>query len=186
MFEALAPEVMTGRFAEGVLIPRGFHDRPTAAALMRLLGDELDPKARRGRLFAEAVLRALALDLAGSAWSAPVTVRRSRQRADRRVDRAVEFIESDFMRELSLPQIAAAAGLSPSQLTTLMRERTGRTPWVYVLDTRLRHAARLLASTDMPIALVAYEAGFADQSHLTRLCRARLGRTPRQIRLGQS
>jgi AraC family transcriptional regulator len=56
------------------------------------------------------------------------------------------------------------------------------TPYSYVINRRLRQAVHLLRSTDTPIAQVALDAGFADQQHLTRMVRARLRKTPKQVR----
>jgi AraC family transcriptional regulator len=98
------------------------------------------------------------------------------------VNRALDFIEANFAEDLSLVSIAAAAGLSQTHLTGMFRRETGMTPYSYVIGRRLRHAVHLLRSSDMPIAQVALEAGFADQQHLTRMVRARLRRTPKEVR----
>jgi AraC-like DNA-binding protein len=50
---------------------------------------------------------------------------------------------------------------------------------------QLRLALSLLATTDLPLAEIALQAGFADQAHFTRRIRSATGRTPRQIRQGR-
>ena len=47
---------------------------------------------------------------------------------------------------------------------------------------RTERAARLLRETDDPPALIAAEAGFCDQSHMIRVFRRLLGRSPTQVR----
>lgn len=47
---------------------------------------------------------------------------------------------------------------------------------------RLRAAADRLASTDLPLARIACETGFADQAHLTRALRRETGLTPAALR----
>ena len=47
---------------------------------------------------------------------------------------------------------------------------------------RIRRAAAVLATTDTPIAHVALDVGFADQSHLTRAMKAAVGTTPARFR----
>ncbi|MBK8003939.1 MAG: helix-turn-helix domain-containing protein [Gemmatimonadetes bacterium] len=49
---------------------------------------------------------------------------------------------------------------------------------------RLAHAERLLRTTAAPLAEVAYRAGYADQSHLTRAVRGAFGATPLALRRG--
>jgi AraC family transcriptional regulator len=70
-----------------------------------------------------------------------------------------------------------------SQLIQLFRQNTGSSPYAYVIAQRVARARRLLETTDLPIARVAIDAGFADQAHLTRMLRRHLGVTPRNIRL---
>jgi AraC family transcriptional regulator len=53
----------------------------------------------------------------------------------------------------------------------------------YVLRLRIDAARKLLVHTDTPLASVALEAGFADQSHMTRAFQRNFGMTPRQVRL---
>lgn len=100
------------------------------------------------------------------------------QRRDRRLQRAIDFIEENFTRDVSLDEICRAAACSATQLTDLFRRCLNQTPYSYVIDRRLSEAMRLLRNDDEPIALLALSCGFADQQHMTRLFRARLGSTP--------
>lgn len=98
--------------------------------------------------------------------------------------RAVDYIEEHLADELSRETVARAAGLSPSHFSHLMRARTG---WSFTeLVTRLRidRACHLLAHTDQPLAQIAQECGFGDQSYFTRVFRKRTGRTPGDYRTG--
>ncbi|MBI5689573.1 MAG: helix-turn-helix domain-containing protein [Verrucomicrobia bacterium] len=98
--------------------------------------------------------------------------------------RAIEFIEENLATELGRAQVARAAGLSPSHFSHLMRAKTG---WSFTeLVTRLRidRACHLLAHTGEPLAQIAQECGFGDQSYFTRVFRQRTGRTPGDYRAG--
>ncbi len=182
IFQTYTPELATGRFMRGHLRPENYAQRPVIAHLMEVLAAEIDPATRRGRLYAEAAIRLLALEIAGSVWTAaPGPADRART-ADARVARAIDFIEAHFARDISIVEIAAAAGLSPSQLTRVFHKATGQPPHAYVIGRRLDEAIQLLRTTDLPIVQIALATGFADQSHLTRAMRARRGRTPSDIR----
>lgn len=184
LFHTYAPEIATERMLAGHLVPDGFADRPNLANLIRLLSREHDPEQRRGTLFAQTLIRLLAIEVAGVAWTwAPDNVNATPV-GDRRVKRAIDFIEAYFSTDVSITDIASAAGISPSQLTTAFQRSLGQSPYAYVISRRLQRATELLRQTDLSIAHVALETGFCDQAHLTRLCRARLGKTPRQIRQG--
>jgi len=184
LFETYVPEIAGPRLSRGVLVPANYADRPIVAGLIRLLAREIDPARRRGRIFADTVARLIALELAASHWSVPVQDLDRHPRQDARVVRAIDFIEAHFARDISLIEIAAAAGLSPTHLTAVFQRETGHTPYAYVIERRLREAVRLLRATDLPIAQVAFATGFADQQHMTRVFRARLGTTPRAVRVG--
>ena len=67
----------------------------------------------------------------------------------------------------SLDDLAQAAGMSPFALLRAFRDETGLPPHAYLNQLRVRLARRLLDGGVAP-ALVAAEAGFADQAHLTR------------------
>lgn len=176
------PDFEKDKFASGHLLPANYAERPILASLARLLRQEIDPDLRRGRLFADSVMRLITLEIAVSHWSTPTCLPEVGSGSDARVKRAIEYIETNFSDDISLTEIGQASGLSLTQLTALFQRHTGSTPYSYVIDRRLRRAEQLLSTTEMPIAQVAVETGFSDQQHLTRTFRARLQRTPRQVR----
>lgn len=83
------------------------------------------------------------------------------------VDRAREYLEAHFADHVRLETLAALAGLSPFHLNRLFRAELGLPPHAYQMQLRVGAARRLLRE-GMPIARVAVETGFVDQSHLTR------------------
>lgn len=184
LFVAYAPEVLSEGFTEGHLLPSNFSDRAAISALAKLIAREIDPDQQRGRLFAESAFRLLAIEVARSSWSRPAKLTEARPRTDRRVQRAIDFIEANFHLDISLLEIGAAAGLSATHLTGIFRREMGVTPYSFVIGRRLRHAVHLLRSTDAPIAQIALEAGFSDQQHMTRIFRDRLDTTPGALRRG--
>jgi AraC-like DNA-binding protein len=101
---------------------------------------------------------------------------------DERIQKAIAYIEEHFRTKLTRSQMAAAAHLSDSHFSRLFRRLVGFFPEAYVLNCRLRYAAKLLAlrGPDCSIADVAADSGFADQSHFGRLFRRAFGQTPRQ------
>jgi AraC-like DNA-binding protein len=81
----------------------------------------------------------------------------------------------------TLEALAAELGTHPSHLVRVFRREYGLPPHRYVVGRRVDHARRLLLD-GRPIAEVAAETGFHDQSHLTRHFRALLGTTPGAFR----
>jgi AraC-like DNA-binding protein len=108
---------------------------------------------------------------------APATAR------DRR--RAVEtalWIDAHSHRPIDLEGAAGQAGISPFHFLRLFSGVLGVTPHQYLLRSRLRHAARLLADDEKPITDVAYDVGFGDLSNFVRTFHRAAGVSPRRFR----
>src|SRR5262245_61190182 len=84
--------------------------------------------------------------------------------------------------ELTLAAVARQVGYSPYHFARLFRRATGESLHQRVLRARIARARQLLAETELPLAQVAAESGFAHQSHLSHVFRQELGRTPRAYR----
>jgi len=95
------------------------------------------------------------------------------------VKRAKEFLLAHVGETVDLPQLAQHAGLSAWHLIRVFRKATGLTPHAWLVDRRV-HLARQLLRAGEPLVRTATVCGFADQSHLTRVFKARLGVTPGQ------
>lgn len=93
------------------------------------------------------------------------------------VARAIQFLRDDPARPVTLAELSATAGLSRFHFLRSFAQATGLAPHAFRLQARL-HLARRLILAGQPLALVAAEAGFADQSHLTRLFARSYGMTP--------
>lgn len=96
--------------------------------------------------------------------------------------RVTRYVEDNLTAPLTLADLAAVAHVSPFHFARLFRAATGRSPHRYVLERRVSLAEDLLTRTTLPIAEIAARAGFADQSHLTRVLGRHLGRTPGVLR----
>ena len=79
--------------------------------------------------------------------------------------------------------LAVEAEVHPAYLARTFRRAYGLSIGQFARRVRLEWVARQLAETGLPLSAIAFQAGFADQSHLTRAFRAQWGVTPRQYRL---
>jgi AraC-like DNA-binding protein len=98
-----------------------------------------------------------------------------------RVHRIVELIDREPERPLSLQAMADMAGVSRFHLLRGFSSATGATPHAYILQRRVRLARSLLAA-GRELGAASAEAGFADQSHMTRAFVRQLGITPARYR----
>jgi AraC family transcriptional regulator len=96
-----------------------------------------------------------------------------------RVRRAVlEYMEANLGRGLTLAEIAAVAGLAPNYFLRAFRQEIGITPHQHLLALRVAAAERMLVSSELDLAEIAYAAGFSSQSHMTTAFGKLRGRTP--------
>ena len=105
------------------------------------------------------------------------------RRADRdRAHAAAAYVEAHHAQDVALADLAGHVGLSPFHFLRVFRQELGLTPHQHLVRTRLRHAVRLLADTDLPVTEVAYASGFGDLSHFLRAFRRAMGRPPGAFR----
>jgi len=97
------------------------------------------------------------------------------------VAKVVKLIDCEPEKPRSLREMANIAGVSPFHFLRGFARTTGATPHAYILQRRIRLARRLLAM-GIETAQVGVEAGFADQSHMTRAFVRQLGVTPSRYR----
>jgi AraC family transcriptional regulator len=95
---------------------------------------------------------------------------------------AREMIIEHFPETLQLTQIAAAVGVHPVYLATAFREKFGVTIGEFVRKLRIEHACDELVKGDLPLAAIALQAGFVDQSHFSKLFKLYAGTTPAKYR----
>jgi AraC-like DNA-binding protein len=114
----------------------------------------------------------------GQARKAPQTTARDRRRA---VETAL-WLEANSHRAIDLDNAAEQAGVSPFHFLRTFSSVLGVTPHQYLVRSRLKHAARLLAGEEIPITDIAYDVGFGDLSNFVRTFHRAAGVSPRSFR----
>ena len=99
-----------------------------------------------------------------------------------RLKRVYDYVEGRLDQRLSLTDLAAVSCLSPYHFSRSFKQTVGVGPQRYITQRRLERAKTLMRRTNLPLALIAQEAGFADQSHLTSVFRREIGVTPGHYR----
>lgn len=99
-----------------------------------------------------------------------------------RIKKMVSFIYSSYMEDISLGDIAASASLSKSECNRCFRRYFQMTPFQFLINCRLEHAAQLLRTTADPVGDIARACGFQDPSYFNRLFRRLKGMTPTAFR----
>lgn len=95
---------------------------------------------------------------------------------------AAELLREAPAQRWTLPDLAEAAHLSPSQLGRVFVDAYGKTPMTYLATLRAERLARLLRETDLPIEVAMREVGWHSRGHAARLFRQCVGASPTRYR----
>jgi len=145
-------------------------------ALVGALEDALRDHPGNMRLMAHIALamRALLSAAAPRANGVPSQPRLS----EWQLRRALSIMEVRFGEALRIPEVAAACALSQGYFARAFLVSTGKTPYRWLLERRVRAAQQLLSTTQMSLTEVGLACGFAEQSHFTRNFRNAVGVPP--------
>lgn len=158
------------------------------SALGRLAQTWFAPASAEGRVLAlrfhllEVLLQLRRAFIAKGGEPETISTRAEREA---RLGRVLEFVAQRCTGPIAQPEVARVAGMSTSRFRAFFKETTGWGFGDYLRDLRLERAARLLRETGESVAQVACETGFADQSHLQRLFKAKHGISPLAYRKQQ-
>ncbi len=97
--------------------------------------------------------------------------------------KAEEYIRDNAYGKLTLKEIASAAGVHPVYLARAFRGRHKCTVAEYIRAYRVETARARLSFSKNPLADIAHDTGFSDQSHFSRIFKRLTGMTPAQYRI---
>lgn len=104
------------------------------------------------------------------------------QRAERHkapwLTRVRDYLEENTACIPSMSQIAAVAGVHPVHIARTFKEAFGCSVGTYARRLQVAQAVALLQAGHESLSAIADQAGFADQSHMTRMVHAHTGLTP--------
>jgi AraC-like DNA-binding protein len=91
-----------------------------------------------------------------------------------------EAIEAHIKEPPSTEELAAMAGVHPSHLLRVFRKYNRATISNFIRQRRIELARMQVALGQIPLSVIALDAGFSDQSHFTRVFKTAFGETPGQ------
>ncbi|OQY32873.1 MAG: hypothetical protein B6241_09780 [Spirochaetaceae bacterium 4572_59] len=101
---------------------------------------------------------------------------------DHSIRQVTEYISNNFMKPVSLDDIANEVALSVPGIIRKFRKETGVTPYQFLLQKRMDHARMLLKQTDLTICRIAHDSGFNDTYHFSRIFKQRFNLSPGKYR----
>ena len=145
------------------------------------LGRRLYDEVVRGDTLSPLAIQSICLELL-------VRVARSANAQPRRaippwLRRVRELLHDRCVEHLSMDDIARSAGVHPVHLAQVFRRHYGLTVGEYVRRLRIQRGAQALLTSTRPIADIAAECGFCDQSHFSRVFKRVTSISPAQYRM---
>lgn len=101
---------------------------------------------------------------------------------DCRLSRSLTYIHLHYTEKLRVGDLARLEAVSPSRYSELFRRKTGKPPIDYIISLRIRHAASLLETTNLPVGEVAETVGFSDVHFFSKLFKKHTGVSPSDYR----
>jgi AraC-like DNA-binding protein len=151
------------------------HD-PLLQHLALVLQTAVEGEGVAGQIYAESLADALVVHfLKRYAAVRPALQEVTGGLSPSKLRRTIAYIQAHLAQELSLATLAAVAQTSPAHFARLFKHATGLAPHQFVIRSRMAHARRLLAATDVSLIDIGLQLGCADQSHFTVLFRAHVG-----------
>ena len=166
-------------FARWLERPNHSSDHRVAALARRLTLEIRHPDGVSPLAIEALALEMLAVTTRGAGGRRVTT---SRSSAPAWLVRVTEYMHAACRGPMRMADLARVAGVHPAHIAREFRRWHRMPPGAYVRRLRLEWSADRLASSDQPIAAIAADAGFADQSHFTRAFRTHAGVTPALFR----
>jgi len=98
------------------------------------------------------------------------------------IERAKNYMLANLDQEMSLLEISRAAFVSQYHFSRIFRAFTRKSPYSYLIEIRLNHAAQMLRDTTRSVTDIGYAAGFNNFPHFVSSFTAQYGMSPSRFR----
>ena len=99
-----------------------------------------------------------------------------------RVIHTIEYMRENITKAITLEQLADLAGLSVSHYCAIFKKKTAQTPMQLFTSMKIQRACQWLQNGNETIKTVAYNLGFFDQYHFSKVFRSVMGVSPRAFK----
>ena len=98
------------------------------------------------------------------------------------IQEAVNYMEQNYQRNLTVEEVADACRLNRSYFSKLFKDNMGCPPQEFLIGVRLAKAAEMMCSTSAPISEIAVRCGYSNQFHFSRAFKKHYGTPPQKWR----
>ncbi|MEJ2084520.1 MAG: AraC family transcriptional regulator [Acidobacteriota bacterium] len=159
----------------------GFPSEPVEQASGQLawLAARLFEEFRRDDSASRLTIEAIGLELLGRLVRQNVPDEKT---APRWLQQVIDRLHEEYMKPLTVAQMADDIGVSAVRLGRSFRRWKGLSLGAYQRRLRVEHVSNGLSDPEVGLAQLAVDAGFSDQSHMTRMFKRATGMTPARYR----
>ena len=98
------------------------------------------------------------------------------------IDKALNIINSEYMSDISVQNIADKIGLERTYFSNLFKMRVGMSPKQYLLKTRMEQAAVFLRDYGYSVSVTALSVGYGDVYTFSKMFKRYFGVSPSKLR----
>ena len=116
------------------------------------------------------------MSLAANLCSCISKVRQKKHREE--ISKLLDYIKDHYFEDITLKWAAEYVHMSESHLSRVFKDETGKNFIEYLTDIRMKRAAELLRTTDMPSFLIAQKVGYDNINYFGRIFKKETGMSP--------
>lgn len=98
------------------------------------------------------------------------------------IRQAIEYIETNYSRQITVEEISNHVGINRKYLTKLFNEKMDDSPKNYLIQYRINKACRLLKQSTLSIQEVSHSVGYTDALVFSKIFKKVIGTCPREYR----
>lgn len=98
------------------------------------------------------------------------------------VIQSIEYMRENIGGMVTLEDLANVAGLSVSHYCAVFKQKTMQTPMQLHTSMKIQRACQLLQNRNLTIKAIAYNLGFFDQYHFSKVFKQTMGAAPKAFR----
>ena len=151
--------------------------------LVRLLLAEMHNDNFGSQLYLESLSNVLGVHLLRNySVFEPIFRRYEDGLASYKLRQTIDYIQSNLDKKLSLKTLAEQVDMGRYYFASQFKQAMGISPYQYVMKERVARAMRLLQKQERSLVDIAFDCGFASQSHFNQVFRQHVGITPKAYR----